>query len=147
MSKNNNHGEEDQHDKESLDSIFIQTLKNVQGLLKGGSIPGKILLTKWPDPLDDSGLQEQSPNYQRSFSQNDADTSNDLDKTVEGGVGSTNNSDSNTTVNKSKSSMLKIKNVANEVQNSPMGTRATDSARVVKFSKELSGQMVILEIM
>ncbi|KAK8515986.1 hypothetical protein V6N13_093243 [Hibiscus sabdariffa] len=145
MSNNNSHGEEDQRDKESLDSRFNQTLKNVQGLLKGRSIPGKILLTRRPDPLDDSGLQEQSPSYQRSFSQNDAGTSDDADKTVEGGFRNTNNSDSNTTVNKSKSSMLKIENAANEVQNSPIGTRATDSTRVVKFSRELSGQTVILE--
>ncbi|GMI89949.1 hypothetical protein like AT2G30710 [Hibiscus trionum] len=145
MNNNNSHGEEDQPNKESLDSGFNQTLKNVQGLLKGRNIPGKLLLTRRPDPLDDSGLQEQSPSYQRSFSQNDAGTSDDMNKTVEVGIRNTNNSDSNTTVNKPRSSTLKIENAANEVQNSQMGTRATDSARVTKFSRELSGQTVILE--
>ncbi|XP_039010157.1 GTPase-activating protein GYP1-like [Hibiscus syriacus] len=145
MSNNNGHGDEDQRNEEILDSGFNQTLKNVQGLLKGRSIPGKVLLTRRPDPLDDSGLQEQSPSYQRSFSQNDAGTSDAMDKTVEGGVRNTNNSDGNTTVNKSRSSFSKTENAANEVQNSPMGTRATDSARVTKFSRELSGQTVMLE--
>ncbi|KAA3484338.1 GTPase-activating protein GYP1-like isoform X2 [Gossypium australe] len=148
MNSNNNsssHGEVDQRNKESLDSRFNQTLKNVQGLLKGRSIPGKILLTRRSDILDDSGSQERSPSYQRSFSQNDAGTSDDMDKSVEGGVRNTNNSDGNTTVNKFTSSTSKNEDVANEVQNSAMGTRATDSARVTKFTKELSGQMVILE--
>ncbi|MBA0738409.1 hypothetical protein Gogos_011771, partial [Gossypium gossypioides] len=148
MNSNNNsssHGEVDQRNKESLDSRFNQTLKNVQGLLKGRSIPGKILLTRRSDILDDSGSQERSPSYQRSFSQNDASTSDDMDKSVEGGVRNTNNSDGNTTVNKLTSSTSKNEDAANEVQNSAMGTRATDSARVTKFTKELSGQMVILE--
>ncbi|TYH27870.1 hypothetical protein ES288_A02G103300v1 [Gossypium darwinii] len=148
MNSNNNsssHGEVDQRNKESLDSRFNQTLKNVQGLLKGHSIPGKILLTRRLDILDDSGSQERSPSYQRSFSQNDAGTSDDMDKSVEGGVRNTNNSDGNTTVNKLTSSTSKNEDAANEVQNSAMGTRATDSARVTKFTKELSGQMVILE--
>ncbi|KAK8704746.1 hypothetical protein V6N13_048359 [Hibiscus sabdariffa] len=145
MNNNNSHGEEDERNKEGLDSRFNQTLKNVQGLLKGRSIPGKVLLTRKPDPLDDSGLQEQSPRYQRSVSQNDAGTSDDMDKSVEGGVRNTNNSDSNTTVNESRSSTSKIENAATEVQSSAMGTRATDSARVTKFSRELSGQTVILE--
>ena len=56
----------------------------------------------------------------------------------------TNNSDSNKTVNKLRSSTSNIKNDAKEVQTSMMGARATDSARVTKFTRELSGQMVIL---
>ncbi|XP_022722258.1 GTPase-activating protein gyp1-like isoform X1 [Durio zibethinus] len=145
MNNNDTHGEEDQRKKESLDSRFNQTLRNVQGLLKGRSIPGKVLLTRRPDPLDDSGLQERSPSYQRSFSQNDAGTSDDMDKSMEGGVRNTNNSISNTTVSKLRSSTSNIETAAKEVQKSVMGARATDSARVTKFTRELSGQMVILE--
>lgn len=52
-------------------------------LLKGRSIPGKILLTRRSDILDDSGSQDRSPSYQRSLSQNDAGTSDDMDKSVE----------------------------------------------------------------
>ncbi|XVF37626.1 hypothetical protein REPUB_Repub20aG0025700 [Reevesia pubescens] len=95
-------------------------------LLKGRSIPGKVLLTRRPDPLDDSGLQQQSPSYQRSYSQNDAGTSDDMEKYME-------------------IFDLNVENAAKEVQKSVMGARATDSARVMKFTKELSGQMVILE--
>ncbi|XP_022733906.1 GTPase-activating protein gyp1-like isoform X2 [Durio zibethinus] len=142
---NNSHGEEDQHKKESLDSRFNQTLRNVRGLLKGRSIPGKVLLTRRPDPLDDSGLQERSPSYQRSFSQNDVGTSDEMDESMEGGVRNTNNSDSNTTVDKLSCSNLNIPKAAKEVQKSAMGARATDSARVTKFTREVSGQMVILE--
>ncbi|OMO73248.1 hypothetical protein CCACVL1_17362 [Corchorus capsularis] len=138
------HGEEDQRKKESLDSRFNQTLRNVQGLLKGGSIPGKVLLTRRSDPLDDSGLQDRSPSYQRSFSQNDAGTSEDMDKSIEGKLRNTNNSDSNTTVNKLRSSSSNVKNSAKEVQKSAVGARATGSARITKFNKELSGQMIIL---
>ncbi|KAE8704454.1 Ypt/Rab-GAP domain of gyp1p superfamily protein isoform 2 [Hibiscus syriacus] len=145
MNNNNSRGEEHQRNKESLDSRINQTLENVQGLLKGRSIPGKVLLTRRTDQLHDSGLQEQSPTYQRSVSHSDAGTSDDMDKSLEGGVRNTNNSNSNTVVNKSRSSKLKIEKAANEVQSSEMGTRATDSARVTKFSRELSGQTVILK--
>ncbi|TYH20454.1 hypothetical protein ES288_A05G430800v1 [Gossypium darwinii] len=75
---------------------------------------------------------------------NDAGTSDDMDKSMEGGVRNTNNCDGNTTVNKLTSSSSKNEDAAHEVQNSAMGTRTTDSARVTKFTKELSGQMVIL---
>ncbi|XVE84458.1 hypothetical protein DITRI_Ditri17bG0015500 [Diplodiscus trichospermus] len=139
------HGGEDQRKNESLDSRFNQTLRNVQGFLKGRSIPGKILLTRRPDPFDDSGSQERSPSYQRSFSQKEAGTSDEIDKSMEGGVRNTNNSDSNTTVNKLRSSTSNIENADGEVKKSAMGARSTDSARVMKFTKELSGQMVILE--
>ncbi|XVF65684.1 hypothetical protein PTKIN_Ptkin09bG0269000 [Pterospermum kingtungense] len=141
--KNNSHnGEQDQRNKESLDSRFNQTLRNVQGLLKGRSIPGKVLLTRRPDPLSDSGLP--SPSYQRSLSQNDAGRRDDVDKFLEG-VRNTNNPDSDSTVSKLRSSTSNIENAAKEVQKSAMGTRATDSARVMKFTRELSGHMVILE--
>ncbi|XWS22181.1 hypothetical protein CRYUN_Cryun29cG0012700 [Craigia yunnanensis] len=145
MNNNNSHGEEDQRKKESLDSKFNQTLRNVQRLLKGRSIPGKVLLTRRPDPLEDSGLQEQCPSNQRSFPQNEVGTSDDMDKSMMGGVRNPNNSDSNTTVNKLRSLTLNIENSATEVQKSATGSRATDSARVTKFTRELSGQMVILE--
>ncbi|XVF29467.1 hypothetical protein REPUB_Repub15cG0123900 [Reevesia pubescens] len=128
-----------------LRSKEMQSYSGRLRFLKGRSIPGKVFLTRRPDPLDDSGLQQQSPSYQRSYSQNDAGTSDDMDKYMEGGVRNTNNSDSNTTVNKLRSSTSNVENIAKEVQKSGMGARATDSARVMKFTKELSGQMVILE--
>ncbi|GLT91596.1 hypothetical protein SLE2022_094760 [Rubroshorea leprosula] len=130
--------------KDSIDSRFNQTLKNVQGLLKGRSIPGKILLTRRSDPPDDSGFQG-SPNYQRSLSQNDAGTIDDMDKSTEVEAGNTSSSNNKATVNKLRSSTSNVENSSNEVQKPTMGARATDSARVMKFTKELSGQMIILE--
>lgn len=51
-------------------------------LLKGRSIPGKVLLSR-SDPLDQSNIQEHSPNYERSFSYNDAETSDRMSKDLE----------------------------------------------------------------
>ncbi|XP_015868538.3 GTPase-activating protein gyp1 [Ziziphus jujuba] len=148
-SNNNNYREEDQPNKESafssLDSRFNQTLRNVQGLLKGRSIPGKVLLTRRTDPLDDSALQETSPYYERSYSYNDAGTSDRMTKAAEEEVQRTSSPNSNANVNKLKSSTSNIENAPKEVQKSTMGARATDSARVMKFTKVLSGTTVILE--
>lgn len=51
--------------------------------LKGRSIPGKVLLTRRSGPLDDSALQETSPNFERSYSYNDAGTSDRMTKAAE----------------------------------------------------------------
>ncbi|KAE8718322.1 GDSL-motif lipase 7 [Hibiscus syriacus] len=137
----NTHGEDGQPKKESLDSRFSQTLRNVQELLKGRSIPGKVLLTRRTESLGNSGLQKQ---YQRSYSQNDASRSNDVEKYMQGGVRNSNTSDIDITVNKLRSSPSNIEHAAREVK-SAMGARSTDSARVLKFTKELSMQMVVIE--
>jgi hypothetical protein len=113
-------------------------------LLKGRSIPGKILLTRRSDPLDESSLPEPSPEYERSFSYNDAGSSDHLAKAVEEEVQSTSKSNNDANV-KLKTSISDIENTSKEVQKSAMGARATDSARVMKFTKALSGTTVILE--
>lgn len=46
--------------------------------------------------------------------------------------------------NKSKTSTSHVENPSEEVRKTSMGARATDSARVMKFTKALSGTMVIL---
>ncbi|XP_050258627.1 GTPase-activating protein GYP1 [Quercus robur] len=146
---NNNNSPEDQRKKEStltsLDSRFNQTLRNVQGLLKGRSIPGKILLTRRSDPLDESSVQERTPEYERSLSYNEAGSSDHLAKAAEEEVQSTSKPNNNTNVIKLKMSTSEIENTSKEVQKSAMGARATDSARVMKFTKALSGTTVILE--
>jgi len=48
--------------------------------------------------------------------------------------------------NKSKVSASNVESLSEEVQKSSLGARATDSARVVKFTKVLSGTMVVLGI-
>ncbi|XP_035547498.1 TBC1 domain family member 22B-like [Juglans regia] len=145
MNNTNRSREENQRKKEStvtsLDSRFNQTLKNVQGLLKGRSIPGKILLTRRSDP----SLQELSPEYERSSSFKDAGSSDRMTKEVEEEVQSTSNANKNTNVNKLTTSTSNIENTSKEVQKSAMGARATDSARVMKFTKVLSGTTVVLE--
>lgn len=55
----------------------------ISRLLKGRSMPGKVLLTRRSNVLDHSKLQEPSPNYGRSFSFNDADTSDHIAKALE----------------------------------------------------------------
>ncbi|XP_054812415.1 GTPase-activating protein GYP1 isoform X1 [Prosopis cineraria] len=141
--------EEDQSNADSTvssqDSRFNQTLRNVQGLLKGRSIPGKILLTRRLDPLDNSNSKEYSPRYERSFSFNDAGTSDHPAKAAEEDVQSTSKPVNVAHVNKLKKSSSNIDNSSEEVQKSFMGARATDSARVMKFTKALSGSTVILE--
>ncbi|XP_041001216.1 GTPase-activating protein GYP1-like isoform X1 [Juglans microcarpa x Juglans regia] len=145
MRNNSHNNEKDQRRKEStisgLDSRFNQTLRNVQGLLKGRSIPGKILLTRRSDP----SLQEPSPEYERSSSFKDASSSDRMAKAVEEEVQSTSNPNKNINVNQLKTSTSNIENTSKEVQKSAMGARATDSARVMKFTKVLSGTTVILE--
>ncbi|CAK8535963.1 unnamed protein product [Lathyrus sativus] len=125
-----------------LDSRFNQTLRNVQGLLKGRSIPGKILLSQ-RDPIDNSSLY--SPTYQRSSSYSDPGTSNRAIETVEEEVQSGSKPFGSTSDNKSKTSTLHVENPPEEVRKTSMGARATDSARVMKFTKALSGTMVILD--
>ncbi|KAL4291256.1 hypothetical protein GQ457_14G001080 [Hibiscus cannabinus] len=138
---NNTPGEEGQPKRQSLDSRLSQTLRNVQELLKGRSIPGKVSLTTRLEPSGNSGLPKQ---YQRSYSQNDAGRSNDVDNYMEGEVRNPNISDINMTVHKLRSSASNIEHAAREVK-SVMGARSTGSARVLKFTKELSGQMVVIE--
>lgn len=128
----------------TLDSRFNQTLRNVQGLLKGRSIPGKVLLTRRADPIDDLSTPEPSPTFGRSFSENDTGTSDHVQNPMEvedQSIGKSNNGN----VNKLKSSTANIENTSKEAHKSPMGARATDSARVTKFTKELSAPTVILE--
>ncbi|CAK7322677.1 unnamed protein product [Dovyalis caffra] len=128
----------------SLDSRINQTLKNVQGLLKGRSIPGKVLLTRRADPPEDPSLR--SPTFGRSFSENDAGTSDRMDMSKEAEAqGRSKQQNNSTTANKLKPTNSNVETTSKEVQKSAVGTRATDSARVMKFTRELSGSAVILE--
>ncbi|CAL1365914.1 unnamed protein product [Linum trigynum] len=128
----------------NLDSRFSQTLKNVQGMLKGRSIPGKVLLTR-RSPAEEASLQEHSPTFQRSFSENDAGTSNRSDTSKEDDVWTAKKPNSSSIANKLKPSTPSIEVSSGEVQKSSVGARATDSARVMKFTKELSGATVMLD--
>ncbi|XP_010414230.1 PREDICTED: TBC1 domain family member 22B-like isoform X2 [Camelina sativa] len=105
---------EDEQQKRD-DSRFNQTLKNVQGFLKGRSIPGKVLLTRRSDPPP----YPTSPTYQRSLSENDAGRNERFEESVK----------------------VEDHNSSKKHDN----TYAGDSARVMKFNKVLSETTVILE--
>ncbi|XP_010268253.1 PREDICTED: TBC1 domain family member 22B [Nelumbo nucifera] len=144
--KNNDREEERKKDPSlNIDSRFNQTLRSVQGLLKGRSFPGKVLLTRRSDPLDVSGLSEHSPGIERSHSENDLGPGENMDRSSEEEDHGAIKPPNSTTANRLKSSIPNIQNSSRESQKNTTGARATDSARVMKFKKELSGPTVILE--
>ncbi|KAK1356333.1 Ypt/Rab-GAP domain of gyp1p superfamily protein [Heracleum sosnowskyi] len=126
----------------SIDSRFNQTLRNVQGLLKGRSFPGKVLITRRTDPIDYPTLL--SPGI-RSPTDNNCGPSNNMDDSVEkeARIRSQTNTDSDNS--KLKTSTSTNESATKEVEKSTMGARATDSARIMKFTKELSAPAVILD--
>ncbi|CAA2975021.1 Hypothetical predicted protein [Olea europaea subsp. europaea] len=148
-SSSSNYSKEDDRNKDTssspstFDSRFNQTLKNVQGLLKGRSFPGKVLITQRSDPLDQSALQ--SPNNDRRFSNDDTEQTDKFDRSVEDEIQNRSNASASSSANKTKASTLSTDNTSKVVQKTAMGARSTDSARLTKFQKELSGTTVILE--
>ncbi|KAL0456396.1 UNVERIFIED_CONTAM: TBC1 domain family member 22B [Sesamum latifolium] len=127
----------------SLDSRFSQTLRNVQGLLKGRSFPGKVLITRRSDPLVRS--VSPSSNNDRRFSDSDVDHGEQADRMTEDVHQNRTSRNAMSSVNHANSSTTGSENIAKEIEKTPMGARATDSARLMKFTKELSGTNVILE--
>nr|AKF43341.1 Ypt/Rab-GAP domain of gyp1p superfamily protein [Pelargonium echinatum] len=127
----------------TIDSRFNQTLKNVQGLLKGRSIPGKVLLTRRLEPADE--LTVLSPDYRRTQSAHETGTSDRINTILDEDVRNTSKQGNTANVGKLKSSASDHEITSKEVQRSTIGARATDSARVMKLTKELSGTTVILE--
>ncbi|KAE9588121.1 putative Rab-GTPase-TBC domain-containing protein [Lupinus albus] len=149
MKNDDNNNRQQQHNTNTntniglLDSRFNQTLLNVQGLLKGRSIPGKILSSQRVDLPDISNLY--SPTYNRSLSYNAAGTSDHTSETGEDEVHSTSKPVGSSNENRLKISTSPVENSSELELKSSMGGRATDSARVMKFTKVLSETMVILE--
>ncbi|KAL3506802.1 hypothetical protein ACH5RR_032184 [Cinchona calisaya] len=127
----------------TADSRFNQTLRSVHGLLKGRSFPGKVLITRRTDPQDGSILR--SPNTNRNFSDNDTGSSDHMDEFVQDELQSRSNASTTSSFSKIKVSSYTSENSSKEVEKPPMGARATDSARLMKFTKELSGTTVILD--
>ncbi|KAH6768211.1 Ypt/Rab-GAP domain of gyp1p superfamily protein [Perilla frutescens var. frutescens] len=127
----------------SIDSRFNQTLRNVQGLLKGRSFPGKILITRRSDPLDPSILH--SPTIDMRSPENDRDHSEQVDRSTEDELQNRSSTNASSSVNHTKSSSTSSQSTLKEIHKSNVGARATDSARLMKFTKELSGSSVILE--
>lgn len=142
MSSNQKHREEEETSASSVDSRFKQTFRNVQGFLKGRSFPGKVLITRTAEPPDMSMLY--SPRSGRSVSDNETGPSEQVDSTPEDGYHDERDTDSNSSSNKIKSSSS-IQDLSNQLQKTTMDGKATGSARVMNFTKELSTPTVILE--
>ncbi|KAL2242404.1 TBC1 domain family member 22B isoform X1 [Sesamum indicum] len=147
-SSSNDSREEDRNKETSSspsnsESRFNQTLRNVQGLLKGRSFPGKILITRRTDPLDLSSLH--SPNSGPRSLESDIHHRKQVDKSTEDEVENRSSTKASSSVNDTKSSTTGSENTSKEVHRSTVGARATDSARLMKFTKELSGSSVFLE--
>nr|GEU42166.1 hypothetical protein [Tanacetum cinerariifolium] len=147
MKNNNTNGNQQQDPTTNshittLDSRFNQTLRNVQGLLKGRSFPGKVLITRRSDPLDGAILG--SPGVSRSPSEIDSPPSKDMDDPNEDQA-HRNKPDTSTSVSKSKPSMSHPEDRSKEAPRFVMGARATDTARLMKFTKVLGGTTVILD--
>ncbi|KAJ8639392.1 hypothetical protein MRB53_016086 [Persea americana] len=145
--KNDSNTREEEQRKESSSSDwrFNQTLRNVQGLLKGRSFPGKVLLTQKSEPLQECGSPVLSPIMEKSYSENDIGPDEHVDRSSEGKILSPGNTINKSNVGKLKSSGTNSENTSGDVQRSISGTRSTDSTRITKFTKELSGPTVILE--
>ncbi|KVH91431.1 hypothetical protein Ccrd_006546 [Cynara cardunculus var. scolymus] len=122
----------------TLDSRFNQTLLNVQGMLKGRSFPGKVLITR-SDPMDATILH--SPGIDRSPS---TGSNKYEDGTNEDQVHRS-KPDASTTANQLNSSMINPVNTSLEAPRFVMSTRATDTAKLMKFTKVLGGVTVILD--
>ncbi|XP_016505000.2 uncharacterized protein LOC107822926 [Nicotiana tabacum] len=127
----------------TVDSRFNQTLRNVQGLLKGRSFPGKVLITRRSDPVDNSTVR--SPDNHGSLRDSETGPSQQTDGSFEDELQKRSNLNASSSASQSKSSTSNLEHTSNEVQKPSMGSRATDSARLMKFTKELSAPTVILE--
>ncbi|KAF8090824.1 hypothetical protein N665_0465s0006, partial [Sinapis alba] len=119
-----------------VDHCLILDLK----FLKGRSIPGKVLLTRSPDP-------PISPtSYHRSFSENGAGRHDHLENHVEEMEDhNSTNKHNNTYCGKLQSNSSGDNKMVKQVHNLKTGVRSSDYASVIKFNKVLSETTVILE--
>ncbi|KAH0713557.1 hypothetical protein KY289_009516 [Solanum tuberosum] len=112
-------------------------------LLKGRSFPGKVLITRRSDPLDNSTIR--SPDNHGSRRDSETGPSQQADGSFEDELQSRSNLNASSSASQTKSSTSNSEHTSNEVQKPSIGSRATDSARLMKFTKELSATTVILE--
>ncbi|CAA0818395.1 Ypt/Rab-GAP domain of gyp1p superfamily protein [Striga hermonthica] len=115
----------------------------MHSLLKGRSFPGKILITRRADPVDQPNLY--SPNTARKLSDDYIENGDNMDAPLEDDFRNRNSTNASSSVTQTKSSSSSGESTSNEIHKSSMGARSTDSARLTKFTKELSGSSVILD--
>uniref|UniRef100_A0A0D9XFM9 Rab-GAP TBC domain-containing protein n=1 Tax=Leersia perrieri TaxID=77586 RepID=A0A0D9XFM9_9ORYZ len=116
---------------------FNQTLRNVQGMLKGRSFPGKVLLTRRSEPLS-------PPDYSPRF-ESDRDEYEQNEGSQEGKGQASGNTTDSMSAKKSNLPSTSSTNSLPDAQGLVSGARATDSARIAKFTNELSRPAVILD--
>uniref|UniRef100_A0A0D6R6G4 Rab-GAP TBC domain-containing protein n=1 Tax=Araucaria cunninghamii TaxID=56994 RepID=A0A0D6R6G4_ARACU len=138
--------EEDRKKESSLnlDWRFNQTLRNVQGLLKGRSFPGKVLLSRKTDDAVNSGSFEPTSTIGRSDSDNELGTSQSTEGTAKRDAHGDSSTTSYATAEKSGPPNNQGSK-ALEFQKSNSLGRSTDSTRIAKFVKELSASTVELD--
>ncbi|KAM3276768.1 hypothetical protein ACQJBY_044888 [Aegilops geniculata] len=116
---------------------FNQTLRNVQGMLKGRSFPGKVMLTRRSEPISPPEYSPRSENDRYEYEQNEG--SQEVEGQASGNT--TDNISSKKPISPSTSGV----NSLPDAQGLVSGARATDSARITKFTNELSRPAVILD--
>lgn len=131
------------------DSRFNQTLRSVQGLLSGKSFPGRVLLSRRTEIAVESSRTIDSASTSDGFDgDNEGTASVDINfaevenhklDTSESSIKRSGSSASSTSENASK------ENAPNQPLRLSSGGRATDSARIAKFKKELSAPTVDLD--
>ncbi|RLM69473.1 hypothetical protein C2845_PM17G05980 [Panicum miliaceum] len=115
---------------------FNQTLRNVQvRMIIERSFPGKVLLSQRSEPLS-------PPDYSSIF---DRDEDEPNEGSQEGKGPSPGNSIDNTSAKKSNCPSTSSTNSLPDAQGIVFGARATDSARIAKFTEELSRPAVTLD--
>ncbi|KAK4381716.1 hypothetical protein Sango_2940800 [Sesamum angolense] len=144
----------------SLDSRFSQTLRNVQGPTELAAA----LVCKFCSDVEiwclevflmlcianaafrsSGAISFPSANNDRRFSDSDVDHGEQADRMTEDDLRNRTSRNAISSVDHANSSTTGSENIAKEIEKTPMGARATDSARLMKFTKELSGTNVVLE--
>ncbi|VAI34633.1 unnamed protein product [Triticum turgidum subsp. durum] len=106
-------------------------------MLKGRSFPGKVMLTRRSEPISPPEYSPRSENDRYEYEQNGG--SQEVEGQASGNT--TDNISSKKPISPSTSSV----NSLPDAQGLVSGARATDSARITKFTNELSRPAVILD--
>ncbi|ONK72480.1 uncharacterized protein A4U43_C04F19870 [Asparagus officinalis] len=124
---------------------FNQTLRNVQGLLKGRSFPGKVLLTRKSEPLNECISPVNTPDIGRRYYDSDVGQGDQMNDPFKRDGETSGSAGDNVNLQNLRSSSKNSDSSSADDQRSVSGARATDTARLAKFTKELSRPAVILE--
>lgn len=127
----------------NLEWRFNQTLRNVQGLLKGRSFPGKVLLTRQSKPMNEC-ISPRTSVPENISADTDFRKGENMAHVERQGLGY-GSSLSGTNPPIARVPALCDENASSDNKKYSLGARATDAARVTKFTKEMSRTAVVLE--